>query len=310
MRIVFMGTPEFACSSLERLLDSRHEIVGVVTQPDRPRGRGQQSLPTPIKRLGQERGLPVWTPSRLRERAFLELLKSLQPDLLVVVAFRMLPPQVLAIARLGAINVHPSLLPKYRGAAPIQWAVIRGEQETGVTTFCINCAIDCGDMLLQRIVPIGAEETAGELHDRLMEIGADLLLESVELLDSGCARPKSQPSNDASSAPRLGKEDGRIDWSEGAAQINNRIRGTHPFPGAFTCYKGTILKVHRARPVPSSAEGLPGEILVADGKQGITVVTGSGALLLIEVQPAGKKRMSSAAFVRGYRIGVGERLGT
>ena len=310
MRIIFMGTPDFAVPSLERLLESDHEVVGVVSQPDRPRGRGQKSLPTPIKRLALARGLPVWTPARLKDSAFLEALRDLKPDLFAVVAFRILPPEVLESAKLGAINVHPSLLPKYRGAAPIQWTIIRGDRETGVTTFCISCDVDCGDMLLQRIVPIGAEETAGELHDRLKEVGADLLLESVDRMAAGCSRPRIQPSEGASSAPKLCKEDGRIDWSKGAGEIHNWIRGTNPLPGAFTCHKASILKVHRAKGIPCNAEGAPGEILTADGKQGIVVATGCGALLLTEVQPEGKRRMTSAEFVRGHRVCVGQRLGT
>ena len=304
-----MGTPDFAVPSLERLLESDHEIAGVVTQPDRPRGRGQKCAPTPIKRLALAHGLPVWTPKRLKDRAFLEALRNLKPDLFAVVAFRILPPEVLEIAKHGAINVHPSLLPKYRGAAPIQWAIIRGERETGVTTFCISCDVDCGDMLLQRVAPIGKEETAGELHDRLKEVGADLLVESVDRMTSGRFQPRIQPSEGASSAPKLSKEDGRIDWSKGAGEIHNWIRGANPLPGAFTCYKGSILKVHRAKEIPCIEEGLPGEILVADGKQGIVVATGCGALLLTEVQPEGKRRMSSAEFARGHRVCVEERLG-
>jgi methionyl-tRNA formyltransferase len=307
LRIVFMGTPDFAVPCLERLLESAYEVVGVVSQPDRPRGRGQKCAPTPIKRLALARGLAVWTPARLKDRAFLEALRNLKPDLFAVVAFRILPPEVLEIAKLGAINVHPSLLPKYRGAAPIQWAIIRGERETGVTTFCISCDVDCGDMLLQCVVPIGEEETAGELHDRLKEVGADLLVESVELMASGCARPRIQPSEGASSAPKLCKEDGRIDWTKEAEEIKNWIRGTNPLPGAFTHYKGSLLKVHRAKEITCDAEGAPGAILTADGKRGIMVATGCGALLLTEVQPEGKKRMTSAAFVRGHRVCVGER---
>jgi len=305
-----MGTPDFAVPSLERLLESDHEVVGVVTQPDRPKGRGRKWEPTPIKRLALEHRRPVWTPERLKDGDFLEALRTLEPDLFAVVAFRILPPEVLEIPKQGAINVHPSLLPKYRGAAPIQWAIIRGERETGVTTFCISCDVDCGDILLQRVVVIGEEETAGELHDRLKEIGADLLLESIDLMASGCTRPQIQPSEEASSAPKLSKEDARIDWSKESEEIRNWIRGTNPLPGAFTCYKGSMFKVHRAKQIPYCGESLPGEILAADGKEGITVATGCGALALIEVQPEGKRRMTSAEFVRGHRICVGERLGT
>ena len=303
-----MGTPDFAVPSLERLLESDHEVVGVVTQPDRPKGRGRKWEPTPIKRLASAHGRPVWTPERLKDGDFLEALRTLEPDLFAVVAFRILPREVLEIPKQGAINVHPSLLPKYRGAAPIQWAIIRGEKKTGVTTFCISCDVDRGDILLQRAVPIGEEETAGELHDRLKEVGADLLLESIDLMASGRARPRMQPSEGVSSAPKLSKEDGRIDWSKGAKEIRNWIRGTNPLPGAFTFYEGAMLKVHRAKRTSCGAEGVPGEILTADGREGITVATGCGALALIEVQPGGKRRMTSAEFVRGHRICVGKRL--
>lgn len=309
MRIVFMGTPVFAVPSLQKLLLSEHKVVGVVTQPDRPRGRGQRCTPTPVKVLAQDAGIPVLTPERLREPAFLSALREWRPDLCTVVAFRILPKEVLRTPRKGTVNVHPSLLPKYRGAAPIQWAIINGERITGVTTFYIQSAVDAGDILLQRPVEIGEEETAGELHDRLKEMGADLLLETVDLIESGQARPLPQPTEGVSKAPKLRKEDARIDWAKPAETIRNLIRGTNPIPGAYTFWRGAMLKIYRGKTLPDVSASQPGEVLQADQKMGIIVAAGQGGLWLSDVQLEGKKRMDSAAFVRGHRVEVGEVLG-
>lgn len=308
MRLVFMGTPVFAVPSLQRLLKSDHEVVGVVTQPDRPRGRGQRLAPTPVKAAAQHAGVPVWTPERLRDPAFLSALRERHPVLCTVVAFRILPPEVLRIPSQGTVNVHPSLLPKYRGAAPISWAVINGDRITGVTTFYLQPEVDTGDILLQRPVEIGEEETAGELHDRLKEIGADLLLKTVDLIESGQAHPRSQPTEGVSKAPKLRKEDARMDWSKPAETIRNLIRGTNPIPGAYTLWRGVVLKVCRSTTVSDVPAGRPGEILQADGRTGIVVATGQGGLRLSEIQLEGRKPMDSAAFVRGYRVETGEIL--
>jgi len=304
-----MGTPVFAVPSLQKLLLSEHKVVGVVTQPDRPRGRGQRCTPTPVKVLAQDAGIPVLTPERLREPAFLSALREWRPDLCTVVAFRILPKEVLRTPRKGTVNVHPSLLPKYRGAAPIQWAIINGERITGVTTFYIQSAVDAGDILLQRPVEIGEEETAGELHDRLKEMGADLLLETVDLIESGQARPLPQPTEGVSKAPKLRKEDARIDWAKPAETIRNLIRGTNPIPGAYTFWRGAMLKIYRGKTLPDVSASQPGEVLQADQKMGIIVAAGQGGLWLSDVQLEGKKRMDSAAFVRGHRVEVGEVLG-
>lgn len=301
-----MGTPDFAVPSLERLSGSAHEVVAVVTRPDRPKGRGRQVAPPPVKSAAQRLGLPVLQPESLRDAAFLASLRDMKADLFAVVAFAILPRAVLRVPRLGSVNLHPSLLPKYRGAAPIQWAVIRGEQETGVTIFRLSPRVDAGDLLLQRRVPIGPEETAGALYDRLKGLGAEVLLEAVDGLEAGTVNPQPQPEEGATSAPKLEKEDGRLDWAQTAGSIRNRVRGTNPVPGAFTVWNGKELKVHRAAEVDEN--GPPGTVVAADVREGPVVAAGEGALRLLEVQPAGKNRMSGAEFVRGYRVREGDRL--
>ncbi len=308
MRLVFMGTPDFAVPSLQGLANSGHDLAAVVTRPDRPRGRGQRLAPPPVKVEAERLGTPVLQPASLEDSEFLAELRGLEADLFAVVAFVILPKAVLEIPKLGSVNVHPSLLPKYRGAAPINWAIIRGEEETGVSIFRLTPRVDAGDLLLQRQVHIGPDETAGELYERLKVLGAELLVETVDMLAKGEAAPVSQPEVGATRAPKLEKEDGRIDWTEDAGTIRNLIRGTNPFPGAFTQWKGKDLKVHRAGMVEGS--GPPGEVVLADGKAGLVVATGEGALALEEVQPAGKGRMSGAELVRGYRIEAGEALGS
>lgn len=304
-----MGTPDFAVPSLVSVAQSGHDLVGVVTRPDRPRGRGQQMQPTDVKAAVVSLGLdvPVLQPESLRDENFYAQLQALEPDLLVVVAFLILPRSVLAIPKLGSVNVHPSLLPKYRGAAPIQWAIINGETETGVTIFQLSPRVDAGDILIQQRVAIGCDETAGELYERLKVKGAELLIRAIDGMADGSVIPVPQMDEGVSRAPKLEKEDGEIDWSKDAGDIRNLIRGTNPFPGAFTLWRDKLLKVHRA--TVDTGQGEAGIVIGADGKRGLVVGTGEGALALDEVQPAGKKRMSGADFVRGYRIEVGERFG-
>ncbi len=304
-----MGTPDFAVPSLVSVAQSGHDLVGVVTRPDRPRGRGQQMQPTDVKAEVVSLGLdvPVLQPESLRDENFYAQLQALEPDLFAVVAFLILPRSVLAIPKLGSVNVHPSLLPKYRGAAPIQWAIINGETETGVTIFQLSPRVDAGDILIQQKVAIGDDETAGELYERLKVMGAELLIRAIDGLADGSVIPVPQTDEGVSRAPKLEKEDGEIDWSKGAGDIRNLIRGTNPFPGAFTLWQNKLLKVHRA--TVETEMGEAGTVIGADGKRGLVVGTGEGVLVLDEVQPAGKKRMSGADFVRGYRIAVGERLG-
>ena len=304
-----MGTPDFAVPSLVSVAQSDHDLVGVVTRPDRPRGRGQQMQPTDVKAAVVSLGLdvPVLQPESLRDENFYAQLQALEPDLLAVVAFLILPRSVLGIPKLGSVNVHPSLLPKYRGAAPIQWAIINGETETGVTIFQLSPRVDAGDILIQQKVAIGDDETAGELYERLKGKGAELLIRAIDGMAEGSVIPVPQTDEGVSLAPKLEKEDGGIDWSKGAEDIRNLIRGTNPFPGAFTLWRNKLLKVHRA--TVDTGMGEAGTVIGADGKRGLIVGTGEGVLALDEVQPAGKKRMSGADFVRGYRIEVGERFG-
>ena len=304
-----MGTPDFAVPSLVSVAQSGHDLVGVVTRPDRPRGRGQQMQPTDVKAAVVSLGLdvPVLQPESLRDENFYAQLQALEPDLFAVVAFLILPRSVLAIPKLGSVNVHPSLLPKYRGAAPIQWAIMNGETETGVTIFQLSPRVDAGDILIQQKMAIGDDETAGELYERLKVMGAELLIRAIDGMADGSVIPVPQTDKGVSRAPKLEKEDGEINWSKGAGDIRNLIRGTNPFPGAFTLWRNKLLKIHRA--TVDTGTGEAGTVIGADGKRGLIVGTGANALVLNEVQPAGKKRMSGADFVRGYRIEVGERFG-
>lgn len=307
MKLVFMGTPDFAVPSLERLVACGHEVAAVVTRPDRPRGRGRKLMPPPVKAAAQRLALPVLQPDLLEARDFLCRLRRLDADLFVVVAFAILPRVVLKIPKLGSINLHPSLLPRYRGAAPINWAIIRGETETGISVFRLTARVDAGDLLFQRVVGIGPDETAGELSDRLRELGADAIANVVDGLEKDALAPTPQPKTGVTRAPRLEKEDGRIDWARGAVSVRNLVRGTNPFPGAFTTWRGGTLKVHRT--TAAAGAGMPGEVVVADGRTGCVVAAGDGAVALQEVQPSGKARMSGAELVRGYRIEAGEFLG-
>lgn len=302
-----MGTPDFAVGTLERLNESCHEIVSVVTRPDRPKGRGQRVMPQKVKITAQRLNLPILQPHSLRDPKFLNLLVSLDADLFVVVAFQILPRVLLFIPKKGSINLHPSLLPRFRGAAPINWALIRGEIETGVTTFYLKPKVDAGDIIFQRRTPIGPNETAGELGNRLKLLGADLVLETVNSIGRGEVVPVVQRESEVTSAPKLKKEHGLIDWGLDANSIQNLIRGTNPFPGAFTEWRGGFLKIHLSS--ISEGDGMPGEVVVSDSKNGIVVASGDGALALLEVQPAGKRRISGAEFCRGYKIKVGERFG-
>lgn len=295
-----MGTPEFAVPSLERLHDSGFEIAAVVTSTDKLGGRGgRQLLESAVKRAAVARGIPVLQPEKLRDPAFLDALRSLKADLQVVVAFRMLPEAVWAMPRLGTINLHSSLLPRYRGAAPINWAVIRGERETGLTTFFIRQAIDTGDVLLQARTPIGENETAGELHDRLMEIGADLLLETVRGIEAGTLQARPQDDAEATPAPKIFHDTCRIDFGLSLGELHNFIRGMSPYPGAWTLLDGEELKLLRARPEAADHNLQPGTLLVE--KRQIRIAVPGGYLHIEELQPQGKRRMSAGDFINGWR---------
>ncbi len=310
LRVVFMGTPEFAVPSLKAIAQSQHRIEGVVSQPDRPRGRGLKLQPPAVKAAAQALGLsPILQPERLSDPHFIEQLKQLQADVFVVVAFRILPEAVFTLPPLGTINLHPSLLPKYRGAAPIHWAIINGETTTGVTTIYIRKEVDAGNIILQKPVPILPGETAGELHDRLATIGADLLLETLNRIAAGTVPPpQPQDEQQVTRAPKLTREIARLNFAQPAQQVQQWILGLSPFPGAYTYWRGKQLKIYRAHAIDEPTDAPPGTI-VALTEDAIVVACQPGQIALTEVQLEGKKRMAAGAFIRGYRPEVGERLG-
>jgi len=306
MRIIFMGTPDFALPSLKILLDNGYEIPLVVTVPDKPRGRGLVLSSSPVKLLAQKHHLAVLQPEKMKDPNLVQTLENLAPDLIVVVAFRILPPEVFRVPTLGAVNLHASLLPKYRGAAPINWAIIRGEKETGVTTFFLKEAVDTGSVILQARLPVGPDETAGELHDRLADVGAEVVLHTVRLIASGKAQPHSQDESLVTGAPKIHKDDCRINWDSGAPQVHNFIRGLSPKPAAFTFHKGTLLKVYRSRVLTGGEEGRPGEVAAIEGR--LVVKAREGSIELLEIQQEGKKKLPAPEFLRGYCLKPGEVL--
>ncbi len=307
LRVVFMGTPEFACPTLQRLVDRGEEIAAVVTQPDRPKGRGQKPGLPPVKELAERYGLPVLQPVRVRAPEFIEQMRSLAPDLVVVVAFgQILPKSLLEIPRYGCINVHASLLPRYRGAAPLNWCIINGETETGVTTMLMDAGLDTGDMLVKRVTPIDPEEDSRSLHDRLSVLGAEALDETLELLAAGRLSPEKQDDSLSCYAPMLKKEDGLIDWKLEPVAVKNLVRGMNPWPGAFTYLDGKLVKVFRV--ATGEGRGVPGTVLTAD-RDGIAVACGGGSVILLELQLEGKKRLPVRDFLAGCRIGPGTILG-
>ena len=308
MRIVFMGTPEFAVPSLEALLKSDDSVVGIVTQPDRPRGRGQRLSPSPVKVIAQREQIPLLQPTKMKDPAFLAELSSWKPDLIAVAAFgRILPPAILSLPPRGCINVHGSLLPKYRGAGPIQWALINGEAETGITTMLMDEGMDTGAMLLQAKINIGPEDTAGSLSSRLAELGGRLLVETLSQLKAGTLTPRPQDHSQATLAPLLKKEDGVIDWSLPAISIANRIRGLTPWPGAFTFLGADRWTIYRAVAIDEAATPSPGQI-TALTKDAIHVATGSGVLAIHELQAANGRRMPVAQYLTGHPLQTGMQL--
>ena len=306
MKVLFMGTPDFAVPSLKRLLADGHEIVAVLTQPDKPRGRKMKLTPPPVKELALAEGFAVYQPETLRDGAIEALLAELQPELIVVVAYgKLLPAYVLDFSPRGCINVHGSLLPRWRGAAPIQWSVIAGDTHAGVTTMQMAEGLDTGDMLLTYKTEIGARETAGELFDRLAEAGAQLLSETISRLDE--ITPIPQDEQLATYAHMLNKEMARIDWSRPAAEIDCLIRGLNPWPVALTTLHGSPMKIYAA--APAEGKGAPGEVLEADDKRGLLVACGAGALRLTEIQATGGKRMAATDYLRGHSVQTGVILG-
>jgi len=313
LRIIFMGTPEFAVPSLQALLDADPDtvgrVVGVVTQPDRPKGRGQQLAPPPIKVLAQQAGLPVLQPVKMKDPDFLDTLRGWAPDVIAVTAFgRILPPVLLDLPYWGCINVHGSLLPKYRGAAPIQWAIINGETETGITTMLMDPGLDTGPMLMRATVPIHPTDTAGDLAARLAPLGGRLLVETIAGLKSKTLAPTPQDHAKATLAPLLKKEDGWLNWKDEAPALANRIRGLTPWPGAYTYHGEERWQIWRAQAASvGCAEAAPGTILEVT-KDALRIATGKGSLLIQEIQSASGKRLSVGQYLSGHRVAVGSRL--
>jgi len=307
MNIVFMGTPEFAVPSLNALAAAGYLPSTVVTGPDRPRGRGQSMRPTAVKNAAQALGIDdILQPDSVRNEAFADALTARDPDCFVVVAFKILPPSVLAIPRKGAFNLHGSLLPAYRGAAPIHHAVLNGDTETGVTTFFLEPAVDTGDIILQKRMPIGPNETTGAVHDRMMHLGAEAVVETVELIDAGTAPRIPQNNADATPAPKMHAEEADIPWAKPAATVHNHIRGLSPIPGAWTLHGDTRLKVYRSTQLDVAPNAAPGTVLSTDGV--VHVACGTGAVALETIQQPGKQRLEAEAFVNGYPISQGDVL--
>ncbi len=306
MRLIFLGTPAFAVPTLERVVEAGHHVVTVVTQPDRPRGRGHHATPPPVKEAALRLGLPVYQPERVRRPEAVEYLRGLPVDAMVVVGYgQIIPQSVIDLAPLGIINVHGSLLPKYRGAGPIQWSILNGETRTGVTTMRIDAGLDTGDMLLKAETEIGPGEDAIELGRRLSSMGADLLVETLVGLAERSVVPEKQDSTQATYAPLLKKEDGLIDWSQPAAAIHNRVRGLQPWPGAYTTFRGQGLHIWKAEAV-SGSRGAVGRFV---SLRPLAVACGTGTLKLVEVQLEGRKRISAEAFTNGQRVVENESLG-
>lgn len=308
-RVVFMGTPDFAVPTLVGLYENKYQLVGVVTQPDRPKGRGRKLVASPVKEFALSHGLAVYQPERVKAPEFVAQLRALSPDVIVVVAYgQILSEEILTLPPYGCINVHASLLPKYRGAAPIHWAIINGEAETGVTTMHMDRGMDTGDMILKAKVPISATDTTGSLHDKLALAGAQLLLETLRQAAAGKAPRKKQDDTQATYAPLLKREHERIDWGRTAQVLDCQIRGLNPWPGAFTTHRGRQLKVWRAVSLAEEAGGLPGTVMRVD-REGIVIATAEGSLRLVELQPQNSKRMTATDYARGQHIEAGEQMG-
>lgn len=309
MRIVFMGTPDFAVGTLEALIEAGHDIAGVVTQPDKPKGRGKNLMAPPVKQAALARGLAVYQPKKVRDAEFIRILKKLAPQVIVVVAFgQIIPQEILELPPFGCINVHGSLLPKYRGAAPIQWAVIDGEKESGVTIMKMDAGLDTGDMISREIVPLEAKETGGSLFDKLAKAGARLCVQTLPSIETQTAVYEKQPKESPTAyAGMIDKKMGCIHWEEKAKTIEQLIRGLNPWPSAYTYLQGKTLKIWNADVLSEKSGKEPGEVVRTD-KTGLYIQTGDKVLCVKELQLEGKKRMEAGAFLRGYEIPEGTRL--
>ena len=309
MKIIFMGTPDFSVGTLEALIEAGHEVVLAVTQPDKPKGRGKEMQFTPVKECALKYNIPVFQPVKVREPECIEELRKYEADIMVVVAFgQILPKEILEMTPYGCVNVHASLLPKYRGAAPIQWAIIDGEEVTGVTTMQMNEGLDTGDMLLKTIIPIEAKETGGSLFDKLAEAGAKLCVETLVGLENKTITPEPQGEMTTSYAKQIKKELGNIDWTKKGIEIERLIRGLTPWPSAYTDWTGKVMKIWDAEIVEGSSDKEPGTIVKVE-KDAFYVQTGEGLLKVCELQIPGKKRMDAGAFLRGYQVQAGTVLG-
>jgi methionyl-tRNA formyltransferase len=303
-----MGTPQTAATTLEQMLHGPDRIVGIVTQPDRPTGRGQKTAPSPVRNVAETHGIPVAAPEKIRDPEFLDTLKNWRPEIIVVVAYgRILPKTILELAPRGCLNVHYSLLPKYRGAAPAAWTIINGEAKAGVTTMRLVEKMDAGPVYLQESIAVAPDETTGSLQAKLIPIGSRLLMETLGQLKESRLQPREQDESAVTFAPLLKKEDGLIDWNQSALAIERRVRGLDPWPGAYTRIGNKLLKVHRAKVLPADGKGNPGEVVRADAG-GFWIATGSGIVGLEEVQLENKKRLPGIEFIKGARIRTGDRF--
>lgn len=309
MKVVFMGTPDFAVETLREILLAGHEVAAVVTQPDKPKGRGKELSMSPVKEFAKANGLTVWQPLKARDEAFIGQIRQIAPDVIVVVAFgQILPDSILTMPKYGCVNVHASLLPKYRGASPIQWAVIDGEKESGVTTMLMDTGVDTGDMLLQKSVPLSEKETGGSLFDKLSVIGAKLLVETLKGLEEGTIERTPQNHNEATHTKKIEKSLGKLDFCRPAKELECLIRGLNPWPSAYTQFHGKMLKIWDADVVCGGfAEYEPGQVVSVD-KTCFIVKCGEDALAVKELQLEGKKRMDTSAFLLGFKVEAGERL--
>ncbi|MCC0635561.1 MULTISPECIES: methionyl-tRNA formyltransferase [unclassified Clostridioides] len=305
MKIVFMGTPDIAVPCLQKIIDEKYEILGVVTQPDKPKGRGKKLGMSPVKELAIENNIPVYQPIKARDKDFIDTMKSLKPDVMVVVAFgQILPKEILEIPKFGCINVHVSLLPKYRGAAPINWVIINGEEKTGVTTMYMDEGLDTGDMILKTEVNLDENITAGELHDKMMNIGAETLKETLKLIEAGTAPREVQNHEEFSYAPIMNKSLGNIDFSKNAKEIHNLVRGVNPWPSAYTTYNGVTMKIWKTKVLEEESNKEAGTIIEVN-KDGIKVSTKDKVLLIEEIQMPNKKRMLVGEYIKGNTIEIG-----
>ncbi len=314
MKVIFMGTPEFSVPTLNALIQSKHEVVACYTQPDKPKGRGKKMMMTPVKELCLEHQIPVYQPKRIRHAEEVQKFKAIQADVAVVIAYgQILPHEILSHPRYGCLNIHASLLPKYRGAAPYQWAILRGEKETGITTMQMDVGMDTGDMLLKSTLNIASDETAGSLHDRLMVLGGDLILETLDGIEAGTLKPIQQQEDEATYAPMLKKEEGNIDWSQSAKEIEQKIRGLCPWPSAYSYFNGDLIKLWKAE-VEMSPIGLNvekkgiGTICHIDKNRGIGVCCGQGILYIQCLQEQGKKRMEIKDYLNGHTLNIGDKF--